>query len=732
MRRRGRIEVLGVRHHGPGSARSVQAALDALSPTEVLVEGPPELTALVRFAADPALVPPVAALVYVPDQPHRAMFYPLAAFSPEWVALRWAQHHDIPVSFTDLPAVHQLAVERRAANGRDPVAVLASTAGYDDAERWWEDAVEQRHPGEPLARFTLLRRALGEVRRSGGGDDDPLLARREAAMRQALRRASSRPDARVAFVCGAYHAPAVHPDSWPTAKADAGLLRGLPRVKVVATWAPWTTARLSLSTGYGAGVSSPGWYHHLFTTDPDQVVTRWMVAVARLLRDERYGASAAGAVEAARLAEALAVLRGRPLAGLAEVTDAARAVLANGADLPLALIHDRLVVGRALGSVPDDTPQVPLARDLQAQQKRLRLVPSAEPQTVVLDLRQERHRARSVLLHRLLLLGVVWGRPADVGRTSGTFKEGWLLDWQAELDVDLIAASVHGTTVAAAATSKVQAEAEATSDLAELAALVDGCLLAELVDVLGPVLRVLERHSADQHDAQVLMAAIGPLARTARYGDVRGIDTGAVEAVVRVLVTRAALGLGPAASAVGDDAAADLQHAIARTSDAVALLGDVELRVLWLDALAGVAQQGGVHGLVQGQVVRLLLDAGRLGRDEARGHLGRALSPGGDVARGAAWMEGFLTGDSVLLLHDPSLLGLVDDWVASVGEEAFDDLVPLLRRTFARFSPPERRSIGEQLRRGPVVVAGGDGDDIDRERAAPAVATVARLLGLPS
>ncbi|MYZ09472.1 hypothetical protein GT028_19155, partial [Streptomyces sp. SID2999] len=39
--------LLGVRHHGPGSARAVRAALDAAAPGVVLIEGPPEADALI-------------------------------------------------------------------------------------------------------------------------------------------------------------------------------------------------------------------------------------------------------------------------------------------------------------------------------------------------------------------------------------------------------------------------------------------------------------------------------------------------------------------------------------------------------------------------------------------------------------------------------------------------------------------------------------------------------------
>ena len=49
------VAVLGVRHHGPGSARSVLRALERLEPDLVLVEGPPDAQALLPLAGDPAM-----------------------------------------------------------------------------------------------------------------------------------------------------------------------------------------------------------------------------------------------------------------------------------------------------------------------------------------------------------------------------------------------------------------------------------------------------------------------------------------------------------------------------------------------------------------------------------------------------------------------------------------------------------------------------------------------------
>ena len=106
--------ILGIRHHGPGSARSVAAELERLRPDAVLIEGPADASDLIPLAGDPAMRPPVALLVYAPDEPRMATFYPLAAFSPEWVALRWALANGVPVLFIDLAAGVQLAVAKEA------------------------------------------------------------------------------------------------------------------------------------------------------------------------------------------------------------------------------------------------------------------------------------------------------------------------------------------------------------------------------------------------------------------------------------------------------------------------------------------------------------------------------------------------------------------------------------------------------------------------------------------
>ncbi len=613
----------------------------------------------------------------------------------------------------------------------DPLGALAAAAGYDDAERWWEDAVEQRLPDDDVrGRFAAVTSAMAELRTTGAEallpDPDRTL-RREAAMRRVLRDVRKTHDGPIAVVCGAFHAPVLHPDAWPTLKDDTARLKGLPRTKVAATWAPWTSARLASASGYGAGVTAPGWYAHLFGT-PDDVVASWMVKTARALRDEGYDASAASAVEATRLAETLATLRGRPLAGLSELADASRTVLTGGSDLPLRTVARRLLVGDALGSVPDDTPMVPLAEDLARLQKSLRLKPSAEQKVVTVDLRKESQLARSVLFRRLGLLGVPWAVEVETGRTTGTFKEAWQLEWVPELAVAVIEASLHGTTVESAASAKVVADAR-SADLAGLARLVEGCLPADLPGALREVLDVLADRTAHQPDHLALMGSVEPLARTRRYGDVRDVDTEVVHDVLAAIVARVAIGLAAACASLDDDAAAEMRAAVEAVERGVSLVADPHLTELWRDAIARLSTRS-VHGAVVGRVSRILLDAGRIDAAEAGRRLARALSLASDPRMAAAWLDGFLAGDVAVLLHDPQVFGVIDEWLAGIDEDVFDDLLPLVRRTFSNFEKAERRQIGELVSRGPTAVSAQDDGEVDVERAAPAVAKVAELLGI--
>ncbi|BDI31122.1 hypothetical protein CCAX7_31730 [Capsulimonas corticalis] len=751
--------IFGIRHHGPGSARSVLRALTALVPDVILVEGPPDAASVLPLLAHAEMRPPVALLLYDPDLPRRSVYYPFAEYSPEWQAIHYGLTHEIPVRFMDLPQTHQMAMERvieekadeetTAENEdeaetppapenarsereeilrRDPLRLLAEAAGYSDSERWWEHLVEQQPEGQDL--FEGITEAMGALREEAPAVRDQLEEAREAYMRQTIRTAQREGFTKIAVVCGAWHAPALA--EMPPAKSDKAILDGLPKVKIAATWIPWTNGRLSFASGYGAGVESPGWYHHLWSTPPSHVTARWLTRVAHLLRAQDLDASPASVIEAIRLADCLATMRGRPLPGLPEMNEATQTVLCFGSDLPMKLIERDLIVGEALGAVPPETPAVPLQQDLQKLQKRLRLPAEAGWRDYDLDLRKPSDLERSELLHRLALLGVPWGETSRAHGAKGTFREPWRIQWKPEFEVVLIEKGVWGNTVRDAAAAFASDAAEKAPDLPALTSLLDKILIANLPDAARKLMARLEEAAALASDVGHLMDALPPLASVQRYGDVRGSSLSVVAHVLDGLVARIAVGLPAACASLNDDAANEMADRINATHAAIALLQNDAHAGLWRDTLTRLSLQTNLHGLIAGRSARLLLDSGALTADECARRMGLALSTASDPTLAAAWVEGFLKGSGVILLHDETLWRVLDEWVSSLTPDAFTQLLPLLRRTFATFTPPERRQMGERVRDGAAPSTTHTSLDVefDRERGEATLPLVRMLLGI--
>lgn len=717
-----RVRVFGIRHHGPGSARSVRQGLEEFSPDVVLIEGPSDADPLVMLAASESMEPPIALLAYATGEPSKAAFWPFAVFSPEWQALQWAAKNGVQARFCDLPAFNVLADQGiRTVREGDPLSELAAAAGFDDTERWWDSVIESSSGADS---FDAITEAMEALRETVPIDEET--AHREAYMRQVLRKTLKDGAERVAVVCGAWHAPALVGALGPAAP-DARILKGMSKVKTSLTWVPWTHSRLASASGYGAGITSPGWYHHLFTAN-DKTITRWLTKVARVLRDEDLPISSAHVIEAVRLADTLAALRSRPLAGLSEVTEATRSVMCDGNDVLLDLITRRLVVGEALGTVPEETPTVPLEADLRARSKTLRLKQQAGAKNLDLDLRRDIDVERSQFLHRLGILEIDWGTPADSEvRSTGTFRETWALQWKPEFSVSVIEASLWGTTVAAAAASRVVSKInEPDITLASLIGLLESSLLANLPAALSAVLESVKTVAALDHDVSHLMAALPALTRTLRYGDVRGTDVTALIDVADSLLIRICTGLAVAVTGLDDPSAEEFRDHLDKVHSAVMVRDDRDASARWLQAMAGVIDRDDVNGLLVGRMVRLLRDSGSITETAAAQRLSRALSVGSAPTAKAGWVDGFLGGGGLVLVHDRALLTLIDTWVRQLREQDFVDTLPLLRRTFGAFEAGERRAIGQAVRGGRRVETTVE---TDARRGRAAMAVVAEILG---
>jgi len=765
------VHVLGIRHHGPGSARSLLAALENLRPDALLIEGPPEGESILGAVLHPELRPPVAMLAYVPQEPRRAAFYPYAEFSPEWQAMRYGLGRGIPVRLIDLPQRHWLALQPSEALGphatpepdsphppMDPLDALALAAGFGDGEHWWEHLIEELPVGQEnqataaMDVFAATMEMMCALRSPGIARSDepwasaPLEPLREAAMRRSIGAAQQEGHQCIAVVCGAWHAPALA----SSVLGDDALLGDLPEVTVKLAWVAWSYEHLSRFSGYGAGAISPGWYEHLWRTAPSgHVAVLWLARVARLLRKEGLDASAAQVIDAARLADALGGVRGLSRPGLAELSDACLAVFCFGSSLPMQLIQRKLIIGDRMGQVPADCPMVPLYQDLVSTESRLRFARQMSPSEHDLDLRQPTDLARSQLLHRLLALGIPWGKLETTNdRVQGTFHEVWTTQWQPAFTIQVIERAVWGNTIAQAATAYMKHLGDTASGLASLVALLDRALLAHLDEAAVFLIAQVQARSTLSGDVGNLMDALPALARTWRYGNVRqsaarlageelaALSPTVIAPIIKGLGARICIGLPLACASLDDDAAQQMVERIEAVQRSLEIVDLPELLADWQATCRQMSNQQGLHGLLAGRCCRLLFEQRILSADDLAQQLSLALSPslaywpGHDPRQGAAWLEGLLRGSGLLLIHHKTLWSVLDQWVAGLAPDRFEAILPLLRRTFSAFAAAERRQMGERVRRGLMQAEpGGLGLQVDPKRADAVLPLLAQLLG---
>lgn len=725
--------ILGIRHHGPGSARHLLEAIQEIKPEIILIEGPPEGEALLSWVNHPEMRTPVAMLLYVPEQTQKAVFYPFAEFSPEWQAMKYGTYNNLPVRFIDIPLIHKFGKqleeeakrmeaeqktdgqeeqnsdatqeqeqqqEKKRKIRQHPLDYLASLDGYDDEDEWWEQLVERRHGA--LEAFEAIGEAMTALREDYE-EEDPEDLIREAFMRTHIRKAEKEKYERILVVCGAWHVPALQ--NMPSQKADDELVKKLPKVKVEATWIPWTNPRLSFESGYGAGIKSPGWYEHIWNTDDPEGIT-WLVNAARIFRKNRMDVSSAHVIETVRLASSLASMRELSKPGLKEFGEAIQSVMCFGDAMPLLLIDRELFVGNSIGTVPEGAPKAPLQSDLEMLQKRLRLKPEANAKQIVLDLRESNDLQKSVLLHRLRLLGVNWGAKTEIGG-KGTFKEAWTLEWEPELMINLVEKAIWGNTIELAASAYLSDQALSTKQLSGLTSLLELAIPSELPQGVQIISREIENAAAGSGDVIELMKAFLPLVQIRRYGNVRNTDVSLVSHVMDGLMARISVGLPSACGAVDEDSASSIAETMRSVEQGISVLEIQEYKEEWYSSLRKMADDAHIQPMIAGCASKILFDARWIEMNDTENYFLRALSPSAEPMHAAWWLEGFLKGSAATLLFEDKIWDLINSWMSRLEWDHFQTVVPLLRRTFADYSPAEKRKLAEKVRLGDRPSRGG-------------------------
>jgi hypothetical protein len=454
--------LIGVRHHSAALARVMPALLAAYSPRAILVEMPPDFQPWLEYLGKEDLEAPVALASC--DETRLISFYPLADFSPELAAIRWAAKHKVPVTPCDLGLMAMGRVDRHAAGAdREPdgptaLKSLLDRFGSRDSGELWEKLVEtpaSRSTPEAIRRAALF---FGWMVRHSSNGPSVADAHREAAMRAAVAAAPKNS----AAVIGSFHAAALLPTpilwSAPEPVTDGEDRPEKPTTSLI----PYSFGQLDQRSGYPAGIMDPVWHQTMLAAAGSEVANRLVadlaVELCRHLRSEGHVAGTPDATEIVRLARDLSRLRGHAAPGRGELLEAIETTLVQGDLLgrgrAVAAAAQVVLVGKQRGRLPTGTPRSGLALQVESTISRLNLPgPEAadeEPRELRLDpLRSRLDRARAVLLRRLDLVGIRYAERLDTGAVGNreNLTEVWQVQWTGATTATVEAASIHGVTL---------------------------------------------------------------------------------------------------------------------------------------------------------------------------------------------------------------------------------------------------------------------------------------------
>ena len=474
------------------------------------------------------------------------------------------------VRFADLPATHGLAIRQRLAEPEEePERIVPATAG--DPRRRRPD-----HGARPRGRVRRPRALVGGRRRAPHATSSWNGSRRsrtrwprcadatahavvatttlDGARRTRGRRGGDAPGASARGAEGRRRADRRRVRRLPRTGAGPGdLPAGQRTTTACCTGCPRPRSRppgrrgpsdgWRYASGYGAGVTSPGWYQHLFehwarSGRRQSRDRRWLVRVARELRDEGLDASTASVVEAARLADA-AGRRTGPAVGRSR---RARRRGRVGAVRRLRAAAARSSTtgsssARSSARVPESRSDRPARRGPRARLQRAAAAQAGRRRAdhVTLDLRTDAQPGPIGAAAPAARCSASPGarRPTPGARPAPSRRAG-SSSWTPELAVAVIEAGLFGTTVAGAAVAKVARARRARRPTSPTLGRAGHAVPA------GRPARGAARRGRRARRAH------GPAARRprrcsrrssrwrapCRYGDVRGVDTAEVRAVL--------------------------------------------------------------------------------------------------------------------------------------------------------------------------------------------------------
>ena len=721
-----------IRHHSPACAWALREMIRAVRPAAVLIEAPIDFQHHIDLLLDDETRMPVAIASLIGSSEQRvAAYYPFCDHSPELIALQEGKACGAKLRFIDLPSASK-ALNRRSASDEpivlssddhfdasDYTSALAAKLGCRDSFELWDHLFETRI-GEPgweaffrdvAAYCAGIRASTPQAKIEQYGD-----AEREAFMNaQIADHLGKQP---IIVVTGGFHTPAlldaigqpVKPSKLNTeSDANSYLIR-------------YGFEALDALNGYSAGLPHPAFYQTLWQDAEDnsgppqwtQIGVDYVTRFASTMRAEGVPIPLPAEVEMLRIAETLARIRGRPGLLRYDLFDGARAALVKGE----AGAHDvwsqrlgQFLTGSAIGDIPASAGSPPLVEDVRdrARANKVDVTDGARRRRNLDIHRKPTQLKASRFLHAMSMLETgfaerVAGPDFVAGARTDLLFEEWSYAWSPAVEGRLIELSVLGGQLPIVCLNKLRQIREAledqgrSGDISVLVEWLSRGLLAGLGNQLTPFLLDLSNDIKSNANFDALATSLkrlhaiantrGPLRPPSELDFEPALDATFLRLVYLI-----------------DDLSETPRDLLTTRLNTLKLLteflrGSAETRFdlsLFHEAIDRLVDRAPPAEIL-GATLAICVQARRRTPDELAGalsgHFGGASISHTDRI---GVLVGLLATVPTLLWSAPQVLECVDEFICSLDEDAFIEILPALRHAFTALNPRETERLAGLL-----------------------------------
>ncbi|RCS49468.1 hypothetical protein DTL42_13165 [Bremerella cremea] len=700
-----------VRHHSPVSAAMVSRCIDACQAAAVLIEGPSDYNEhLDELLLDHQL--PIAIYSYFrSSEQTRGAYYPFCEYSPEWLALKHGSQIGAKLQFIDLPWTHVARHDGAAHRYADAelrkgryVHWLCERMQVEDFDDLWDKIVESQQQIDLDDYMQRVHSLCFHIRlwEEHISEADRL---REAFMVERIQAVREEVSGPIVVVTGGFHSSALAARiagfDCPGIDTPQHDTATVPIDQQGISLTTYSYERLDNLSGYNAGMPSPGFYEHAYrqrvSGQPFSHQPLLMDLVEQL-RERKQTLSTADLIAVETSARALAAIREREHVWRRDLIDAVILALIKdelqyGCASPFLDAVHAVLRGQRRGKLAEGTRMPPLVQDIVHQLEYAKIDVSRRGQALELNLLNPKELAKSRLLHRLRILGII-----GFQCTGGTdflkrddlqrLWESWLIMWGPEFDSSCIEASRYGPSLADAASNCLVEKAQQGIHDAVMAA----TLLVESakagIETMSATLKERLRTliQAESQFANVA-TALGHLTFLYHYDEAFGTanlpQVGEIlsEAFVRSLWLLELLGNSP-----------DVDGSLVRGMQAIQETyrrADQTLEIdhnEYIQVLSRVEQDKHKPPAVRGAAAGILWSLGEANSEQVLGDL--------LTFADASQLGDFLTGLFALAREvaqrDPQLVQTIDRLLLEFGSDDFQAALPSLRLAFTYFTPREK------------------------------------------